>query len=171
MLEIPDCFETARYVDTEYIPDVPVCRPVCLVTYDTRSGQTTRLWYDQLGNEPPFSVGPESLFVAYSAHAELGFFLALGWQFPVRVLDLFYEFMLRTNGLPDWPPKRSRRLQDAMAFYGLPCMDAIEKKEKRELILRGGPWSAEEQQEILDYCESDVRCLQQLLPAMMASYD
>src|SRR5262249_17287008 len=45
------------------------------------------------------------------------------------------------------------------------------KEEMRALILRGGPWTPEEQAAILDYCESDVRALARLLPAMAARID
>ena len=43
----------------------------------------------------------------------------------------------------------------------------MEKEQWRELILRGGPWTASEREGILDYCESDVRALHQLLSAMI----
>ena len=39
------------------------------------------------------------------------------------------------------------------------------------LILRGGPWSADERAEILHYCESDVLLLERLLPAMLPRID
>jgi hypothetical protein len=41
----------------------------------------------------------------------------------------------------------------------------------RSLILRGGPWSAEERTAILDYCASDVAALERLLPAMLPHID
>ena len=167
-MQIPQCFKTAWAVDTEYIPDVPYCRPVCLVTRELHSGQTIRLWQDQLGDKPPYPVGPDSLFVAYNAQAELAFHLALGWPLPSRVLDLYFEFRHRTSGI--WPPRQHRKLLDALSFFGLSGIEAVEKKEMVDLILRGPPWSVEEQRAILEYCESDVRALQQLLSAM-ASYD
>ena len=40
-----------------------------------------------------------------------------------------------------------------------------------DLILRGGPWSQEEQTAILDYCESDVVALSRLLPIMLSYID
>ena len=41
---------------------------------------------------PPYPIGPDVLFVAYFASAELGCHLALGWPLPARVLDLYAEF-------------------------------------------------------------------------------
>jgi DNA polymerase I len=167
-MQILKCFKTVVVADAEFIPDVPYCRPVCEVWHELHSGQTKRLWWDQLGDEPPYPVGPDSLFVAYNAQAELGFHLALGWPLPSRVLDLYFEFRYRTSGI--WPPRQHRKLLDALSFFGLSGIEAVEKQEMIDLILRGPPWSVEEQQAILEYCESDVRALLQLLPAM-ASYD
>ncbi len=75
--------------------------PVCMVAHEFRSGRRIWLWQDELleCEAAPFSVGPDSLFVAYYASAELGCFLALGWELPERVLDLFVEFRRATNGL------------------------------------------------------------------------
>jgi hypothetical protein len=163
---VPECFKTVWLVDTEFVPDVPLCHPVCLVAYELRSGQSLRLWKNQLGDTPPYSVGPESLFVAYNAMAELGFHLALRWDLPIRVLDLYFEFRCRTSGLDGWPPRRPRKLLDALTFFGLSGLEAVEKQEIVELILRGGPWSIAEQGAILEYCESDVLALRKLLSAM-----
>jgi hypothetical protein len=84
------------------------------------------------------------------------------------VLDLYVEFRNRTNGLST--PSDSSLL-GALSYFGLDGIGALEKSEMRELILRGGPWSADEQVAILDYCESDVRALQRLFPAMGPQID
>ena len=67
-------------------------RPVCMVARELRSGQTWRLWRGEFGSEPPFPIGPDALFVAFYASAELGCFRALGWPKPANILDLFTEF-------------------------------------------------------------------------------
>jgi hypothetical protein len=41
----------------------------------------------------------------------------------------------------------------------------------RDLAIRGGPWTGEEREALLDYCESDVRLLEKLLPAMIEEID
>jgi hypothetical protein len=108
------------------------------------------------------------LFVAYYASAEVGCHLALGWPVPERVLDLFTEFRNHTNGIPT---DSGAGLLGALAYFGLDSIGVIEKAEMRDLILRGGPWSAEEQLAILDYCQSDVAALARLLPAMLSHID
>jgi DNA polymerase I len=40
--------------------------PVCLVAYELMSGKKLRLWKDQFGPFPPYSVGPNSLFLAFT---------------------------------------------------------------------------------------------------------
>jgi DNA polymerase I len=72
-------------------------RPVCLVAKDLNSGQEWRIFRGKFGPAPPFPIGPDALFIAYYASAELGCFKALGWQNPANILDLFCEFRLRTN--------------------------------------------------------------------------
>jgi hypothetical protein len=161
---IPAAFKTVWLVDTEFIPDDPLCHPVCLAAEEFRSGQTVRLWHDQLGRQPPYSIASDSLFVAYNAQAELGFHLALGWPMPARVLDLYFEFRHRTSGV--WPLRQHRRLVDALPFFGLSGLDAVEKQEMIDLILRGEPWSKQERQAILEYCASDTVALRKLLLAM-----
>ena len=162
---IPDQFKTVWFVDTEYVPDVPI-HPVCLSAYEWRSGLTLDLWHNQLGDTPPYSVGEDSLFVAYNAMAELGFHLALKWRLPTRILDLYFEFRRRTSGLHGWPPHRQRKLRHALEFFGLSGLDAIEKREMIDRIKRGGPWSAEERREIQEGCRADVQALRKLLPVM-----
>src|SRR4051812_40340720 len=77
--------------------------PLCMVAVELRSGRTIKMRRHELyrcRGRPPFDIGPETLFVAYYASAELGCFLALDWGLPVAVVDLFAEFRVLTNGLP-----------------------------------------------------------------------
>ena len=50
-------------------------------------------------------------------------------------------------------------------------MAAQQKDAMRDLVLRGGPWTPQEQQDILEYCETDVTALELLLPAMLPTLD
>jgi DNA polymerase-1 len=139
--------------------------PLCVVAHELRTGQRIRLWRDELLSlrAPPYATGKDALFVAYYASAEFGCHLALGWPLPANVLDLYIEFRNRSNGL-DTPCGRG--LLGALAWYGLDAIDAAEKGAMRDLALRGGPWTAAEKRDLLDYCESDVIALDRLLEAM-----
>ena len=62
-------------------------------------------------------------------------------------------------------------LVGALTYFGLDPIAAQEKDRLRLLILRGGPWSESERKEILEYCETDIVALEQLLPAMLPRID
>jgi DNA polymerase I len=83
---------------------------------------------------------------------------------PARVLDLYIEFRNSLNGLK---PPTGFGLLGALSSFGLPQMSVVHKDRMRDLVLRGGPWSAEERLNILDYCQEDVEALELLLPKLM----
>jgi hypothetical protein len=164
-----DAFGEVVAVDFEFIStsgNRPI--PVCLVVHELRSGRRLRLWQDQFGSKPPYSTGPDVLFVAYYASAELGCHCALGWSMPQRILDLFIEFRSRTNGL-EIPAGKG--LLGALAYFGLDGIGVVEKDDMRALILRGPPWTEAERFAILDYCDGDVEALERLLPVMLSKID
>jgi DNA polymerase-1 len=168
LLHLP-AFQEIWAIDFEYIAksgENP--EPVCLVGWELRSGRKLRLWRDQFGLTPPYPIGRESLIVAYYASAEIGCHLALGWPAPERLLDLFVEFKNHANGLPT---PSGFGLLGALAYYGLDGIGVTEKDEMRDLVLRGGPWTNHERTAILNYCESDVVALSQLLLKMCAEID
>jgi hypothetical protein len=138
-----------------------------MVAKELRSGRVRRLWQDELRalRRAPFNTGQNSLFVAYYASAEIGCFLALGWPVPERILDLFAEFRVETNGQAGG----RRSLLNALFHYGLPAMGAEVKAGMIELILRGGPWSNDERLAIIDYCHGDVEALERLLPVLCSA--
>jgi hypothetical protein len=142
--------------------------PVCAVAHELRSGRCFRLWKDQLGSAPPWCVGPDVLFVAYYASAELGCYRVLNWPMPERVIDLFAEFRCMTNGLAT-PAGAS--LLGALAFYGLDPVGSAEKNQMQQEI-GGGTWEARyNREDVLNYCEGDVRALQRLFAAMWPKID
>lgn len=140
-------------------------QPVCFVASELTSGRVIRVWQDELLTmpRPPVPVDKHALFVAYAAYAEMACFRALNWSVPANILDLYAEFRNLTN---DKPLPAGKGLIGALTYFGEPCMGAMEKDTMRALVLRGGPWSATEQQQILDYCESDVIALRRLFVRM-----
>ena len=55
---------------------------LCVVARELRSGRLIRKWQDELGPAPPYSIGPDALFIAYMNSAEFGCHIALGWGMP-----------------------------------------------------------------------------------------
>jgi hypothetical protein len=144
--------------------------PICLVALELNSGRLIRVWEDELRtlSAPPYGIGKNFLFVAYYASAEISCHLALGWELPSNVLDLFAEFKNKSNGLR---VPSGNGLLGALVSHGIPGIGSVEKESMRSLALRGGPWSIDEKIKLLDYCESDVRALEQLLQKMIERID
>ena len=56
--------------------------PVCLVAWELRTGRRLHVWRDDFGAAPPYPTGPDVLFVAYYASAEIGCHLASAGRCP-----------------------------------------------------------------------------------------
>ena len=145
-------------------------QPFCLVAKELQTGQEIRLWEAELRahRTAPFDIGPNDLFVAFYASAELGCFLSLGWTMPVNILDLFIEHRWLSNGKPT-PCGTS--LLAALVHFGLPAGAGEEKAEFRQRAAQGGPWAPGERETMLDYCASDTTALSRLYPAMRSYID
>mgnify|MGYP001203373332 CR=1 FL=1 len=143
--------------------------PICMVALELHTKRCLRVWFDdERSHSVPYPFGNQDLYVAYYASAELGCHLALGWPMPSHILDLFVEFRNRTNGMS---VPCGNGLIGAMVFFGLDSIGVDEKDDMRSLALRGGPWTANEQEALFDYCEGDVQALAKLLGAMAPQLD
>ena len=101
---------------------------LCMVAYvldeNLQHVRTIRLWRGEFGKFPPFDIGPDTLFVAYSAWAELTCFMMLGWKFPAHVFDLHTAYLSVSNILLPYEPELKRikprkGLSDACRAYGI----------------------------------------------------
>jgi DNA polymerase family A len=163
-------FEQVIFSDFEFAikpgerPDV-----VCLAWHEWPSGQTYRLWRDQLGTSPPYRTDARVLHIHFVSNAELGCHLSLCWPLPVNVLDLNPAFRGITNGrtVPE-----GRGLHGALAYFHLPVpFDSKRKAELQKRIAKGWPFTVEEREEILRYCASDPEAMVALLPKMLPHID
>ncbi len=173
-------FTAIWLVDFEYhAPGGEPPRPICMSGIEYWTREPIRLWlWDRAPPPCPFPITPTTAMVAYAAQAELSCFIALGWEFPHHVIDLFAEFRRHTNGL-----RLANRLIHALDHYGLlPPGTTLEaelakKDEMIEIAKDGGPrapdgsvgpFTDEVKEQMMDYCDSDVVVLPALLDAMMA---
>jgi DNA polymerase-1 len=154
--------------------DLP--KPLCVVWYVLTNRlqhvRTIRQWRGEFDSTPPLDLGPDTLFVAYSAWAELTCFMVLGWRFPAHVFDLHTAYLATSNILlpynPDEVRKRQRkRLSDACRAYGIPGWDSIDK-ESISRDIGEGRWRDHGQEVVFNYCEEDVRASMLLLRAQLA---
>ena len=101
-----DNFTTINICDFEYeIADGDLPHVLCMVAYvldeNLRHVRTIHMWREELlaSTCPPFDTGPDALFVAYSAWAEMTCFMALPWKFPVHIFDLHTAYLAASNVL------------------------------------------------------------------------
>jgi hypothetical protein len=80
-------FNTIVVCDFEYeVADGDLPNVLCMVAHVLNENlqhlHTIKMWRGEFGGEPPFDTSPDTLFVAYSAWAELTCFMQLE-QIPV----------------------------------------------------------------------------------------
>src|SRR5262245_45542669 len=139
-----------------------------------RHVRTIRLWRGEFGSTPPFDVGPDALFVAYSAWAEMICFKVLGWPFPVHVFDQHTAYLAASNILMPYNPievreKPRKRLPDACCAYGIEGWERIDKSTIAKDIGEGH-WRKYGRERVFEYCEEDVRMSVRLLRAQLRGY-
>jgi hypothetical protein len=169
-------FKTVIVCDFEYeVADGNLPNVLGMVVYvlneNLQHVRTIRLWRGEFGAAPPFDIGSDTLFVAYSAQAEMTCFMTLGWKFPVYIFDSHTAFLAASNVLlphnPDEKHTRPRRrLSDACRAYGIDGWERINKEEIARAIGEGR-WREYGRECILEYCEEDVRMLVLLLRAQL----
>jgi DNA polymerase I len=172
-------YRSVWVIDTEFQqPDGEPNLPVCLCAEELHSGRRLEFFFDQ-HHKNPFDY-ENSLFVCYHAAAEWKTFIALGWDLPPNVLDLYFEYLNRINGV--WRGGQCLRkvgsgLVDALAEFGEDALSHEEKGEERQYIIKWGvspPPSVSlqaHQQRILNYCWTDVDGARKLLPRMFPDID
>jgi hypothetical protein len=175
-------FRQFAVADFEYeIPDGELPRVLCLVVYLLSERleyvRTIRLWRGEFGTAPPFDIGPDTLFVAYTAWAELTCFTVLGWKFPHHIFDLHTAFLAADNMLPptrfndEEERKRDpKNLETACAKYA--CGADWGEIDKRQIAkdIGEGNWHKYGKEGVLDYCEFDVANEVKLFRAMLREH-
>jgi DNA polymerase family A len=172
--ELP--FREIWCVDSEFYPgpgkanggrDGDPITPLCLVAYEMRSGRTVQLWQDKLGRFPPYRLDADALIIGYMISAEFGAHIALGWGEPARALDPYVEFRHYVNDGAARAEDRDKgfySIAGALRYFCEDELDVTHKKDMRDRILQGPPFTDAEQRDILEYCESDVQALARLFP-------
>jgi hypothetical protein len=164
-------FDAVWLADFEYRqPDGETPSPHCMVAKEVFTGETLRLWADELQQlqQAPFPIDSKTLFVAYNTVAEFSCFLVLGWKLPARVFDPMVEFQWRTSGNKSYA---GHGIVNACDYYGCSPINVVEKSEMRDVAIRGGPFTKQERTDLLTYCEHDVTGLENLLVKMVPSID
>src|SRR5271165_3103228 len=172
-------FGTVVVCDFEYeIADGDLPKPLCMVAHvldeHLQHVRTIHLWRDDFGTAPPFDIEPDALFVGYSAWAEMTCFKVLGWKFPVHIFDQHTAYLAATNVLLPHNPnevrkKPRKRLPDACRAYGIEGWERIDKDSIAKDIGEGN-WRKYGREQVLQYCEEDVRMEVLLLRAQLREH-
>jgi DNA polymerase I len=170
-------FSTIVVCDFEYeVADGELPNVLCMVAQvldeNLRHLRTIKLWRGEFGAAPPFDVGPDSLFVAYSAWAEMTCFKVLGWKFPVHIFDQHTAYLAASNILLPYNPnepriKQRKRLADACRAYDLAGWERIDKDTIAPAIGDGSWRYRYSPAEVVEYCAEDVRMELALLRAQI----
>jgi DNA polymerase family A len=165
-------FSNIVVCDFEYeVADGELPVPLCMVAYvlneNLQHVRTIKVWRGEFRNTPPFDTGPDTLFVAYSAWAEMTCFLVLGWKFPAHIFDQHTNYLAVSNVLLPYNPDevRKRQAKDLAAAcraYGLEGWERVDKKVIAADI-GNGLWRKYGQKFVFDYCEEDVKMSARLL--------
>lgn len=155
-------------------------KPRCVVAIEYRTGRVVRKWLDGRRPSCPFPLGDDSLYVAFYLPAEASCHVSLDWPLPRAALDLYAEFRWLLNGTQH-PAEQLIKERDVgrysllsmLYYFGLRklAIAGAEKTSMRNLALRGGPYTGEEQRALLDYNETDVVALRSLLPETLSRVD
>lgn len=156
-------FEFQREDDRE----LPV--PVCMTALEINSGQTVRIFQEELRTlrAAPFPTGSDACVVAYSSGAEASNFAVLNWPWPENVIDPYGEHLRDLNGRPG-RHVHDASLLSALTRHGLPAMSVTHKDIMRSMVRFQSSWNAEERDAILSYCMEDNESARDLLQAMDA---
>ena len=168
-------------VDTEYYPGLGFANggvngdpitPLCLVARELRSGRVIKVWQGEFGPAPPYPIDKGVLIVGYMLGAEFGVHAALGWPEPACALDAYVEFRHCVNDGAVVSGERGKgfySIGGALRYFLEDEIDVTRKKEMRDRILQGPPFSEQEKRDILDYCEDDVNALARLFPHIVST--
>src|SRR5262249_193088 len=153
----------------------PLCMVAHVLDVRLRHVRTVRLWRGEFGTSPPLDIGSDALFVAYSAWAEMTCFKVLSWEFPVYIFDQQTAYLAAGNILLPYDANEMRkkprkRLSDACRAYGIEGWERMDKEDISKAIGDGTWRERYSPQEVVDYCEEDVKMSVRLLRAQLQRY-
>jgi hypothetical protein len=171
-----DRFRSIQHCDFEFRQDCnhqPV--PVSMFVKEHRTGRTIFMRRGELltCREAPFDIGPDDLFVCYSAPAELGCFRVLNWTPPRNILCAYTELSAIINGRNDIAGLEEKRpsLLEACDLFNIQHTSIEHKVFMRDLILDHDDYTEEQWQQIEQYNGEDVAETILLLEAIASAID
>src|SRR5262249_29629579 len=128
---------------------------------------------NEFGPFPPYRLDTDAIVFGYMLSAEFGTHIARGWGRPASALDAYIEFRHYVN---DGAAKAKDRdkgfysLAGALRYFLEDELDSTHKRDMRDRIVQGPPFTAQERRDIIEYCENDVRALARLIPHIVRPF-
>jgi DNA polymerase-1 len=152
-----------EYLQRDLSGELPEIRCCCLAELGT--GETIKLWINELGAQPPIDLS-NIILLAHNWAAEYSCFKKLGWSDPSYPIDTMIEAdRLRIVSDVSYRPTGLKAL---LAVEG--CPPILEKDEMRLLAMenrQSNQYSCEERRLLLDYCLQDTQALLMVWPGIM----
>jgi len=148
-----ETFDEIWICDTEYtqVRGNPISETHCIVATEVNSGRTVKEWVG-VESSCPLDLSGNCLFVSWS-NAELMFWLAKGWELPEYYIDLMTEYRTTISGIKEIS---KCGLLSALDDYKINNRSSPHKEAMRDLCIRGGDFTDDEREAILEYCAEDV---------------
>lgn len=127
--------------------------PHCCVFENLSTWEIER-YFIEPGMPCPIPDLHNCIVIAHNLAAEASCFDALNWPMPTQGLCTLAEFRNLTNGTG-----QKCNLGAVCNYFNVPFTEPSKKESMRDLAIRGGPFTPQEEEDLLNYCEDDVRGL------------
>ena len=153
-----------RFDSTKTIPNETVCD----VYIDAFTGESWSYWENNKSHTPRHWDYEDVLIISYNATAEVGYDLKLVRGRPNNIWDAYVEnsrlYKHIRNG------KGENTLLATAEYYGIKDkITEAEKEENIKLIINNKTYTQDQRKQILEYCKSDTKLLQQIKRAQTKS--
>jgi hypothetical protein len=175
-------FRRLIFGDFEYgSPPGDLPKPLAFCAYvlegDFKRVRVIHQWRDEFGSRPPFDTSSDTLFISYSAWAEMLCFKVLCWPFPAHIFDQHTAYLAASNRLlprarDEERVREPKNFEAACRAYGLDDGWQGMNKDIISKAIGDDTWREKgiSPQDIRTYVEEDVRMSVQLFQAQLKGY-
>ncbi len=152
----------------------------CLSALSLKTGRRWDYWADDIPILPPFSFGPDTVYLMHFGEAEFACFHVLEWGLPTFIFDT-YTIITQLRARPakkvcgvkhiPAPYNHGKSLVGTLKSFGIEHAMKDEKEDMRALAMtdkRSDEFSQNERRDLLHYCRTDIDPYVGLLPPYFA---
>lgn len=135
-------------------------RPLCFVGKNITTGTVSKWTYHKPDDPPVYTTDEHDLVVTFNAEFAGQCIISLGWNTPLQCLDLHPMYRCHVNRFGEL---QQPGLGNALEYLNLHGFATIDSKEIRDLAQRGGEYSTDEMDALVDSSLIKVEGMVQLL--------